>query len=183
MWERCLLAKVLDGWIETLNSFRSWCDYNSFLRIIFLVHSLLVLIIIIVCLQWLVKGGLGSCWGEARRALSGTDALVRRWLMVSPSSWPVCLASADPSFLSCSRATLCHPPSDSAAMGIKAIPCWSQRSTDCPSKTATPKFFHVLDNQFGAGDCSFLEDIHWQLGSSIRFRLYFPTDGPEVSWL
>ena len=61
--ERCLLAKVLDGWIETLNSFRSWCDYNTFLRIIFLVNSLLVLIIIIVCLQWLVKGGLGSCWG------------------------------------------------------------------------------------------------------------------------
>ena len=49
---------------------------------------------------------------------SSTDALVRRWLMVSPSNCPVCLASADPSFLSCSNPTLCQPPRDSATTGM-----------------------------------------------------------------
>ena len=59
---------------------------------------------------------------------SSTDALVSRWLIVSPSSWPVCLARADPSFLNCSSPTLCQPPRDSATTGMKAIPCWSHWS-------------------------------------------------------
>ena len=44
------------------------------------------------------------------------EAPVRRWPMVSPSSCPVCLARAqlEPSFLSCSMATLWQPPIVSA---------------------------------------------------------------------
>ena len=43
--ERCLLAKVLHEWIETLNHFWSWFDYKNFLRIVFLVWLPLVLVI------------------------------------------------------------------------------------------------------------------------------------------
>ena len=126
-------------WVDwnTINHFWSWCDYN----IVFekhlsrpIVHSSLVLVIIDLgnhCVPPMADEGWPGILlrrSEESPFWRSTDALVRRWLMVSPSSWPVCLASADPSFLSCSRATLCHPPSDSAAMGIKAIPCWSQRS-------------------------------------------------------
>ena len=36
---------------------------------------------------------------------SRIEALVTKWPMVSPSSCPVCLAKAEPSFFSCSMAT------------------------------------------------------------------------------
>ena len=49
--------------------------------------------------------------------------------MASPSSCPVCLASALPSFLTSLSAHGCQPPKDSATRGRKAIPCCRQSSS------------------------------------------------------
>ena len=82
---------------------------------------------------------------------SSTDALVRRWLMVSPSNCPVCLASADPNFLSCSNPTLCLPPRDPITPGMKAITllialisCNPHFFLERHSKKAEKTFFFVF---------------------------------------
>ena len=54
-----------------------------------------------------------------------------RWWTASPSSWPVCLARAAPSFLTSLSAAPCHPPKDSTAIGMKAIP-WRRQSSSAP---------------------------------------------------
>ena len=54
---------------------------------------------------------------------SRIKTLLTRWLNFSPSSCPVSRARAGLSLWSCSRFTLCHPPSDSSTTGMKAIPC------------------------------------------------------------
>ena len=54
---------------------------------------------------------------------SRMETRLMRWPTFSPSSWPVWRARALPSLLNCSRATLCHPPRDSATMGMNFIPC------------------------------------------------------------
>ena len=54
---------------------------------------------------------------------SGMETLFTRWSNFSASSCPVCRARAELSLWNCSRATLCHPPSDSATTGMKAITC------------------------------------------------------------
>ena len=66
-------------WVDwnTINHFWSWCDYNivfeKHLFVQLFIHhwswSSLVLVII-VYLRWQVKGGQGSCWEGARKALS-----------------------------------------------------------------------------------------------------------------
>ena len=65
----------------------------------------------------------------ARPFCSRIEALFTKWPVFSPSSCPVCRARALPSFRNCSRATLCHPPKDSATIGMNAIPCSLQRSS------------------------------------------------------
>ena len=49
--------------------------------------------------------------------------LLHRWEMASPSSCPVCLARAAPSFFTSRSAPGCQPPKVSATMGRKAMPC------------------------------------------------------------
>ena len=49
------------------------------------------------------------------------DSFWKRWRIVLSSSSPDCLARALPSFWICSIATLCHPPSVSAARGQTPI--------------------------------------------------------------
>ena len=56
------------------------------------------------------------------------------WLQTSLSSLPVCLAIAWAIFFTSFTATLCQPPSDSKARGVKEIPCLSQSS-------AAPRIF------------------------------------------
>ena len=60
-----------------------------------------------------------------------TPSLPHKWEIASPSSCPVCLAKADPSFLTSLSATLCQPPKVSAASGKKAIP-WARHSSSAP---------------------------------------------------
>ena len=66
----------------------------------------------------------------ARPFCSRIEALFTKWPVFSPSSCPVCRARALPSFRNCSRATLCHPPKDSATIGMNAtlVPCRGPRS-------------------------------------------------------
>ena len=59
----------------------------------------------------------------ARPFCSRIEALFTKWPVFSPSSCAVWRARALPSFLNCSRATLCQPPRDSATMGMNLIPC------------------------------------------------------------
>ena len=58
-----------------------------------------------------------------------------RWkscLVAIPSSSPDCLAKAEASRLSWMTATLCNPPSVSAAIGRKEIPCsWQAAAAPC----------------------------------------------------
>ena len=56
------------------------------------------------------------------------------WLQTSLSSLPVCLAIAWAIFFTSFTATLCQPPSDSKARGVKETPCLSQSS-------AAPRIF------------------------------------------
>ena len=53
---------------------------------------------------------------------SKIPSLPQRCRTASPSSSPVCLASALPSFTTSRVATSCHPPKDSTANGTKSIP-------------------------------------------------------------
>ena len=99
--------------------FRSRIHQYSYISIFYIMNRSNTAVI----LQWRGTGILLSSKADShfwRR----TEALVQRWDIVSPS----CLASADPSFLNCSRATLCQPPMDSATTGIRAMPCWSHCS-------------------------------------------------------
>ena len=53
---------------------------------------------------------------------SRTDNLWARCLMASLSSCPVCLAKADPIFLTCRADCSCQPPSVSTGIGMNTIP-------------------------------------------------------------
>ena len=55
--------------------------------------------------------------------------LLHRWEMASPSSCPVCLARAAPSFLTSRSAPVCQPPKVSATRGKKAMPCLQHNSS------------------------------------------------------
>ena len=48
------------------------------------------------------------------------------WLQISLSSLPVCLAIAWAIFFTSRTATLCQPPRDSNARGMKETPCLSR---------------------------------------------------------
>ena len=73
----------------------------------------------------------------ARPFCSRIEALFTKWPVFSPSSCAVWRARALPSFLNCSRATLCQPPRDSATMGMNLIPC---------SLHSSSVFLHLLSN-------------------------------------
>ena len=60
---------------------------------------------------------------------SSTPRRPQRWWTASPSSCPVWRASALPSFLTSLSPAPCQPPNDSAARGMKAMPCLLQASS------------------------------------------------------
>ena len=76
----------------------------------------------------MLSGGILFTRSWALPRMSTRESRWKRWRMTSSSSWPWCRAREDPSFFTCSTATLWRPPKVSAATGIKSIPSALQAS-------------------------------------------------------
>ena len=129
--------------------YEKWCifqDWTPFLKVrdsanreIFIGTTLVLKSYMYIIAAELYSSPSTSAWGKLGTLLpsmaafprwSRMPSLPQRWAMASPSSCPVCLASALPSFLTSLSAHGCQPPKDSATRGRKTIPCCRQSQWD-----------------------------------------------------